>query len=669
VLENPAIVNRVMTTWCKLATLAAVVVIVIGANALAIEVNTNSSVRYQTIEGWGTSGVPPSGGNTTAWLTAYRNLGLNILRMKMDQYVLVHPSGDQRIRIPLSNDLQANIDLFDFRATSTLVKQGETARWLSENALEPERARVVGSFWTPPHWMKGPTGRTQNFVGITQNYPTPFTAGEAAEVTWLPDGHGDSIGGRLRTEDPVNLAEYGQYAAAWVKGFEQQWGVDFYALSLQNESTFENPFDSMVLNIDQNGDTDFGQYALALDAVRAAWQQHGIDTKIKGPHVAQVGPTPQNPWSLLAQNNYIEAVKDAGDPTLIDFLDFYNSNYYMPFDESGVQATAGYYRGKDAVDAPWVFWAFAPGVAQDNKPIWYSETGGATSAWINGAGGTVGNGAITVALKMFNALVHSDASAYIYWQFTDGNNSNSTSHSLIGASDLADPDESEKYAAFKHFSRYVRPGAARIESTFTGGHASVGGASQYDTLHSVNVSAFLHEEDQTLTYVLLNMTDSPESVTINLPNEFTFEAFDHFRSSEVERFEKLATLHVQNDLLSLSLPRFSLVTLVGSFLVAPELHGDYNDDGKVDAADYVVWRKNDGTQSDYDMWRANFGRNDDNNSGAGTYAAVPEPTILIMFVGAIIVLSIANARQCHQLVHREENRCKCASNCPQDAAP
>ena len=560
----------------------------------------------------------------------------------MDQYVLVHPSGDQRIRIPLSNDLQANIDLFDFRATSTLVKLGETAQWLSENALEPERARIVGSFWTPPHWMKGPTGRTQNFVGITQNYPTPFTAGEAAEVTWLPDGHGDSIGGRLRTEDPVNLAEYGQYAAAWVKGFEQQWGVDFYALSLQNESTFENPFDSMVLNIDQNGDTDYGQYAVALDAVRAAWQQHDIDTKIKGPHVAQVGPTPQNPWSLLAQNNYIEALKNADDPTLIDFLDFYNSNYYMPFDESGVQATAGYYHGEDAVDAPWVFWTFARcGPGQQAHLVFGDRW--RNYAWINGAGGTVGNGAITVALKMFNALVHSDASAYIYWQFTDGNNLNSTTHSLIGESDLADPDASEKYAAFKHFSRYVRPGAVRIESTFTGGQASVGGASQYDTLHSVNVSAFLHEEDQTLTYVLLNMTDSSESITINLPNEFTFEAFDQFRSSEVERFEELPTLLAQNDQLSLSLPRYSLVTLVGTFLETPELHGDYNHDGKVDAADYVVWRRMT-AQSDYDMWRANFGQTDDNNSGAGTYAAIPEPTILILFVGAIVVLSIANVR-------------------------
>lgn len=35
--------------------------------------------------------------------------------------------------------------------------------------------------------------------------------------------------------------------------------------------------------------------------------------------------------------------------------------------------------------------------------------------------------------------------------------------------------------------------------------------------------------------------------------------------------------------------------------------GDYNDDGVVDAADYVVWRRDDGTQEGYDAWRANFG--------------------------------------------------------------
>jgi Asp-tRNA(Asn)/Glu-tRNA(Gln) amidotransferase A subunit family amidase len=46
--------------------------------------------------------------------------------------------------------------------------------------------------------------------------------------------------------------------------------------------------------------------------------------------------------------------------------------------------------------------------------------------------------------------------------------------------------------------------------------------------------------------------------------------------------------------------------------VAPNLilPGDYNEDGTVDAADYVVWRNGLGgiyKQSDYDVWRAHFG--------------------------------------------------------------
>jgi hypothetical protein len=59
------------------------------------------------------------------------------------------------------------------------------------------------------------------------------------------------------------------------------------------------------------------------------------------------------------------------------------------------------------------------------------------------------------------------------------------------------------------------------------------------------------------------------------------------------------------------------------------LDGDYNGDGKVDAADYVVWRKTMGTQPEYDSWRANFGA----SLGAGAaVAAVPEPAGLALLV-------------------------------------
>jgi len=71
----------------------------------------------------------------------------------------------------------------------------------------------------------------------------------------------------------------------------------------------------------------------------------------------------------------------------------------------------------------------------------------------------------------------------------------------------------------------------------------------------------------------------------------------------------------------------------------PGVIGDFNDDGTVDAADYVVWRKHNGTTTvlpndntpgivspaDYDDWVANFGMM--SGGGAGV-TAVPEPASL-----------------------------------------
>ena len=70
--------------------------------------------------------------------------------------------------------------------------------------------------------------------------------------------------------------------------------------------------------------------------------------------------------------------------------------------------------------------------------------------------------------------------------------------------------------------------------------------------------------------------------------------------------------------------------------------GDYNSNGIVDTADYVVWRKGLGTkytQNDYNVWRANFGQTAPgagNGAGAIANAAVPEPAtfVLLMFAAA-----------------------------------
>jgi hypothetical protein len=61
-----------------------------------------------------------------------------------------------------------------------------------------------------------------------------------------------------------------------------------------------------------------------------------------------------------------------------------------------------------------------------------------------------------------------------------------------------------------------------------------------------------------------------------------------------------------------------------------DLAGDYNFNGVVDGADYVVWRKSDGTASAYATWRENFGVTA--ASGSGT-SLVPEPCPLLLAIG------------------------------------
>lgn len=82
--------------------------------------------------------------------------------------------------------------------------------------------------------------------------------------------------------------------------------------------------------------------------------------------------------------------------------------------------------------------------------------------------------------------------------------------------------------------------------------------------------------------------------------------------------------------------------------------GDYNNDGKVDLGDYVLWRKRLGqlvtlpndstpgtvTQADYNVWRMNFGEMAGGSGGTGE-AAVPEPgsgqlAILALMAGALV---------------------------------
>jgi hypothetical protein len=86
---------------------------------------------------------------------------------------------------------------------------------------------------------------------------------------------------------------------------------------------------------------------------------------------------------------------------------------------------------------------------------------------------------------------------------------------------------------------------------------------------------------------------------------------------------------------------FRVASLADAFLT-----GDYNANGKVDGADYVVWRKNKNTtnslpnnpiggaigQVHYDQWRAHFGQIAGSGSSVSANTIVPEPAALLLML-------------------------------------
>jgi autotransporter-associated beta strand protein len=99
------------------------------------------------------------------------------------------------------------------------------------------------------------------------------------------------------------------------------------------------------------------------------------------------------------------------------------------------------------------------------------------------------------------------------------------------------------------------------------------------------------------------------------------------------------------------------ITIMGTLSTAG-LIGDYNNDGKVNAADYTVWRNNLGGdesllgsnrdpansgnigQDDYDSWKARFGETSPPSSGGASAVGVPEPAsfVLIGLAAALVGL-------------------------------
>jgi hypothetical protein len=120
--------------------------------------------------------------------------------------------------------------------------------------------------------------------------------------------------------------------------------------------------------------------------------------------------------------------------------------------------------------------------------------------------------------------------------------------------------------------------------------------------------------------------------------------------------------------------RVLTVSEIQMLLSDPHPQGDYNRNGVVDAADYVVWRHDVGNtvpacsgadancntfveNSEYQVWRNNYGRL---STGSGTAvgsefgaptASIPEPTSFLLSVLGIVIIASSEMRKRRPILH------------------
>lgn len=443
-----------------------------GQTTPPVSLNVNTSIRYQTITGFGSA----LANDSPVW-------------QPQMQQLFAQDLGASMVRVPLIPDIlpgqvtfgpsvQANANLFNFD-TYPASTWGAFTNSVTSQRLD--QMTIIGTVWTPPAWLK--TNDSQN-------------------------------GGAL-IQTPDNLQQYARYLAAYVQGFQQYFHVPLYAISIQNELRFSEPYPSTVYNP--------AQYAATVKAVGAEFAADGITTKIFGPEDVGV----DSGFLTNNQMSFINAVES--DPVAKQYLN--------------ILAVHGYAGNGASPSSDAANWAdYYNRVKNLGMQSWMTEESGENPAWIHYDSTGKPDGALSLALRIHQALAYGNVNAWVYWQTDDGKTPVSNFTLISGGSTT-----SLKYYAAKHYFRYIRPGDVRVDAGT-------------DNANGVNIDAYVDDARHLMTIELINMALTDEPVTINIPADYA-GAFADYMTTATQPWAVLPDVLSSNGTLTLTLPASSIVTL------------------------------------------------------------------------------------------------------------
>jgi glucuronoarabinoxylan endo-1,4-beta-xylanase len=299
------------------------------------------------------------------------------------------------------------------------------------------------------------------------------------KMSWAGDPDATRNPGIVSTKNggTLNPNKYGEYAD-WLKSNIQLYkdaGINLYALSFQNELMFKQTYNSCIYTIPWYNDL--------LVAVTPKVKQSFPALKIFGSENMLEMEGRDDNWQWFYHSGLkanTEATKN------IDILAVHGYS-------DGVAASSGSALGKMWTNHKEKF------SSPMNKPVWMTETSGYAEAWEKTGDKP---GALNLAMDIHSALYFGNASAWVWWQ-------GSGSGAIDEFSLMSGTTVGKKYQVSKHFYRYIRPGAVRVQS-------------QTDN-ENIFVSAFKNSAKGTNTIVVINSGNIDKTISLDgvgLPSKF-----------------------------------------------------------------------------------------------------------------------------------------------------
>lgn len=182
-------------------------------------------------------------------------------------------------------------------------------------------------------------------------------------------------------------------------------------------------------------------------------------------------------------------------------------------------------------------------ISAGSKHVWQSESSnfdGFTAAWDDGSNGS----GFVWAENLYSALVKAQTNGYLYWWFAQRNASNSSNEDLIHLYDTT-YTVTKRLWAFANFSRFIRPGATRIDATTDNAALHITAARNTDGSYAI---------------VVLNTSTSDQVTSFDLTNGNYGTTITPYLTNSTNDTAQQVTISAAGGSFSATIPARSLVT-------------------------------------------------------------------------------------------------------------